>query len=122
MNTFKSKITEIGPDAFFEDYPILILFNDSAPPGLREVCIIHEFDEGPLPLGFLSKGSKIVFGDQTYIVEEIGDVAGSTLHELGHATLYFELEEDTELMPGAALLSPSTLPQVNVGDVIQFIQ
>ena len=37
MAIIKSKITELGPDYFFKDYPILILFNDTTPPGLREV-------------------------------------------------------------------------------------
>ncbi len=121
MSIIKSKITDLGPDYFFEDYPILILFNDTAPPGLREVCVIHE-TEMQIPLDFLKKGSKIKFGDVEYAVEDIGEVAGTTLNELGHISLYFGLEEGTELMAGAALLSPYKVPDLNVGDEIQFIQ
>lgn len=122
MSVLKSTVTELGPDAFFDDYPILILFNDSAPPGLREVCVIHQCEEDAIPLNFLSKGSKIVFGNQEYLIEDIGEVVSSTLHELGHMTLYFGLDEGAELMAGAALLSPYKVPSVRVGDVIQFIQ
>ena len=55
-------------------------------------------------------------------MEEIGEVAGTTLNELGHISLYFGLEEGTELMAGAALLSPYKVPNIEVGDEIQFIQ
>jgi len=121
MNTLKSTVLEIGELAYFEDYPILILFNNSAPHGLREVCVIHEFDEEPSD-DFFRKGSKIIFGTTSYTVMEIGEVANQTFKSLGHISLYFDLVEGDELMLGAALLSPNTVPKVKPGDIIRFIR
>lgn len=114
----KSTVKEIGEFAFFEDVPVLILFNSTAPEGLREVCVIHDFDDPPKE-NMLRVGSQIIFGDQTYTVEEIGHLANGSLFELGHISLYFELGEE-ELLPGSVLLSPNQVPQVQVGDTIQF--
>lgn len=121
MTMITSKITEIGEDAFFEGYPILILFNDTAPEGIREVSIIHTF-ETPPNKEMLVKGSKIYFADQEYTVEDIGYVANETLYDLGHVSLYFGLEEGTELLPGSAKLHPYTVPTIKVGDVIKFVK
>ena len=119
MEIIKSEIKEIGVDSHFEGEPIMILFNSTAPEGLRDVCVIHDFTDEPNK-DMLKKGSKMIFGDQEYMVEDIGGVANETLFDLGHASLYFELAEGEELMPGAIKLTPNKLPDVKVGDVIQF--
>lgn len=116
----KSEVKEIGEFAFFEDAPVLILFNTTAPEGLREVCIIHDFQDDPNE-EMLHVGSKIMFGQQTYVVEDIGHVANGSLYELGHASLYFDIG-DEDLLPGSIALSPNVVPEINVGDVIQFIK
>ena len=121
MSLIKSKVLEIGEMAYFDGYPILILFNNSAPAGLREVSIIHEFTT-PANKEMLKKGSKILFNEKMYTVDAIGDVANQTFYDLGHVSLYFGLEEGAELLPGSVLLSPSEVPQVKVGDILQFIK
>lgn len=117
----KSMVTEIGEFAELEDEPVIILFNDTAPPGLREVCIIHEFEE-PIEKDYLQKGSKIIFGDSEYTVENIGHVANETLYDLGHTSLYFEYDDVNEILPGSVYLSPNRKPHVEAGDVITFIK
>lgn len=121
MNSIKSTVLEIGELAYFEDYPLLILFNNSAPHGLREVSVIHEFEEEPTD-DFFRKGSKIIFGNTSYTVLEIGEVANQTFKSLGHISLYFDLAEGDELMLGAALLTPNIVPIVKPGDTIRFIR
>ena len=116
----ESTVKEIGEFSYFEEEPILILFNSTAPEGLREVCIIHDFLENPQH-EILKAGSKIIFGNQEYIVEEIGNVANQTLKELGHVSLYFNLKGDQELLPGSVSLKPHTIPKITVGDKIKFI-
>ncbi|MCB5956114.1 PTS glucitol/sorbitol transporter subunit IIA [Enterococcus sp. CWB-B31] len=114
----KSTVKEIGEFAFFEDIPVLILFNSTAPEGLREVCVIHDFEDDPNE-NMLKIGSQIVFGSQVYTVEDIGHLANGSLFELGHISLYFDLGEE-ELLPGSVLLSPNKVPEVEAGDIIQF--
>lgn len=116
----KSKIIEVGELAIMEEEPVLILFNDSAPPGLREVCIIHEFEE-EVPAELLKEGSRIRFNDTEYEVIRIGHVANQTLQELGHISLYFDLNPDEDILPGSAALAPHVRPEVQVGDTIEFI-
>lgn len=121
MSILTTRVTEIGEDAFFDGYPILILFNDSAPKGIREISIIHKFTT-PATKETLKQGSKILFNEQEYVVEELGDVANATLYDLGHISLYFGLEEGTSLLPGSAKLYPYKVPTINVGDTITFVK
>lgn len=117
----KSKVLEIGELAYFDDYDILILFNDSAPVGIRDVSIIHSFEDQPNK-HMIQEGSKIYFNDIEYTVEAVGDVVNETLFDLGHASLFFGLEEGTDLLPGAILLTPYVKPIVKAGDTITFIK
>lgn len=121
MSMISSKILEIGELAISEDYPILILFNNTAPSEFREISVIHDFKDAPNK-EMLKKGSRIMFGNDTYTVEDIGYVANQTLFDLGHISLYFGLEEGSNLLPGSALLSPYKLPDIKVGDSIRFIK
>ncbi len=116
----QSEIIEIGKNAYFESTTLLILFNETATPYLRDVSIIHRLNEIK-PSFELKKGSIIHFGNQKYTIEEIGNLANIMLSELGHVSLYFGLPNDTQLLPGSILLSPSKLPELKVGDQIEFI-
>ncbi|MFL2096511.1 PTS glucitol/sorbitol transporter subunit IIA [Marinilactibacillus psychrotolerans] len=116
----KSKVIEIGEAAFFEGEPVVILFGKDAPEDLKEVCVIHEFEEEP-PKELLKVGSKLRFGDQEYSIEKIGDVANETLQDLGHISLYFDFEDDQEILPGAAFLSPGNVPAIQEGTTIEFL-
>ncbi|MBP1043552.1 PTS glucitol/sorbitol transporter subunit IIA [Vagococcus allomyrinae] len=115
----KSIVKEIGEFAFFEDEPIIILFNTTAPEGLKEVCVLHDYQEEPTS-DLLQVGSKIYFGSQEYRVKEIGNLANSSLKELGHASFYFDLAPDQELLPGSVSLEPHQVPSINEGDEICF--
>lgn len=121
MSKIVSNIVEIGELAYFDDYEILILFNDTAPVGIRDVSIVHIFQDEP-NREMLQVGSKIRFNDMEYTVEQLGNVANETLFDLGHISLYFGLEEGTEIMPGAAVLNPYKKPILKAGDVITFIK
>lgn len=121
MSTIETAVVEIGTMAYFEDYPILILFNKTAPEGLRDISVIHEFLSEPND-AMLQKGSKIIMGGMMYTVEELGHIANKSLYELGHLSMYFTLEKEATLLPGSVLLSPSTVPHLNIGDVITFVK
>lgn len=121
MSMISTKIVEIGELAISDEWKILILFNTTAPAEFREISVIHQFKDTPQK-EMLKKGSKIMFGNTTYTVEDIGSVANQTLYDLGHISLYFGLEEGANLLPGSALLSPYIMPEVKVGDSIRFIK
>lgn len=115
----KSIVKEIGEFAFFEEEPIIILFNTTAPEGLKEVCVLHDYQAEPSS-DLLQVGSKISFGDQEYRVKDIGNLANNSLKELGHASFYFDLAADQELLPGSVSLEPNQVPVIKVGDEIKF--
>lgn len=119
--TVVSEIVGIGKDAYMENHPVLILFDETVSDGLSEVSIIHAF-KSTYPDNFLRIGSRIRFNETEYVIEDLGDLANITLKQLGHISLYFEKVFDNKVMPSAALLSPSDKPQLKIGDRITFVQ
>lgn len=120
MVNIKSKIIQIGDEAVFDTHKILILFGEDVPEYLKDYSIIHRYTS-EVTEDLVKKGGKINFGVQTYNVVDVGNIANETLTSLGHASLYFGLEEGAELLPGSILLEPEIMPDLNVGDVIEFI-
>lgn len=116
-----SHIKSIGESSRFDTHNILILFGPSVPDYMEEYVIVHEYDETPQKT-ILEVGSKLFIGENEYTVEKIGDVANETLSELGHASLYFGLEEGSDLLPGSILLHPYEMPELSVGDTLIFVR
>lgn len=116
-----SHIKSIGESSYFDTHNILILFGPSVPDYMEEFVIVHEFDQQPQET-ILEVGSKLFIGDFEYTVEDIGSVANQTLCELGHASLYFGLEEGSDLLPGSILLSPYVMPKLSLGDTLIFVR
>ncbi|MBC2260572.1 PTS glucitol/sorbitol transporter subunit IIA [Listeria sp. FSL L7-0091] len=113
-----SKIIEIGQLVpAFEEEKIVILFGPTATNELREISVIHEFQDPPN--NTLSKGNKLLIGKQAYIIEEVGTEANKNLEELGHISIYFRSGQN-EVLPGAVVVSPEIFPAITVGDSIQF--
>lgn len=112
------KIVNVGELAYFEDFPMLVTFNESAPIGLDEICIMIDYEANSHDFN-LSENDKVRFGDQIFTIEKIGHLANHTLSDLGHATFYFE--EVNDLQPGAVLLSPNIVPKLEKGDTVEFI-
>ncbi|MBM7712020.1 PTS glucitol/sorbitol transporter subunit IIA [Enterococcus xiangfangensis] len=115
----KSKIIEIGSMVpAFEEERLIILFGPSAPAELRDICVIHEFEDRPK--GTLKIGGKIKFGDQEFTIEEVGSQANSNFEELGHISIYFR-NEIGEILPGAIIVTPGIFPTFEIGGVIEII-
>ena len=67
----KTKIIEIGSMVpAFEEERLVILFGPSATAELKDICVIHEFEDQPKDA--LKVGGKIKFGDQEFTIEEVG--------------------------------------------------
>ena len=85
----KSKITAIGPQAIDEKQPLLILFGETASERLREVSLIHGFENNPIGGYDIKKGSKVMIGSSEYEVEFVGQLVESNLTSIGHTVLAF---------------------------------
>ena len=115
----KLKILEIGkmvPE--FEPENIFVLFGQSAPPELREISVIIDFEKNDNGIYF-REGSKLVISGKEYTITEVGDLANSNFHELGHLSVY--LNKDIETLPGAVHAIPDEFPRFKVGDEIEII-
>ncbi|EBF5115734.1 PTS sorbitol transporter subunit IIA [Listeria monocytogenes] len=113
-----SKIMEIGPLVpAFEEEKIVILFGPTATNELREISVIHEFQD--VPNNALTKGKTLLIGEQEYTIEEVGSDANKNLEELGHISVYFRSGQN-EVLPGAVVVSPEVFPTMTIGDSIQF--
>ncbi len=115
---YKTNVIEVGDQAYFESFPLLVLFNDSAPEGLREVCIIHE-PTHPTNDEPLKRGGQVLFDGKAYDIKEVGPLANKNLLELGHVSFYFKIEG--ELLPGAVHLTPESVPELHVDSTIEIV-
>jgi len=115
----KLKILDIGkmvPE--FEAEKLFVLFGNSAPPELRDISVIIDFERNDDGIYF-KEGSKLIISNQEYEITEVGNMANSNFHELGHLSIY--LNEDMETLPGAVHAVPDVFPKFNIGDEIEII-
>lgn len=113
-----SVITEIGPIvADFKEEMVIILFGPMATPDLKEICVIHEFNEKPT--NSLTAGNTLKLGNHQYTIKHVGEEANKNFVELGHVSIYFKMNE-SDLLPGAILVEPEYFPELNIGDEIHF--
>jgi len=117
------KVTGLGPMAleFLDpsmEMPFIILFNETAPPELAELAVLHteaELTEAP------AAGDTMKIGEKTYKVTAVGDEAIQTLKELGHCTVAFKGDSEP-YRPGCIMLDGEiiTADDVANGAVIQI--
>ncbi|WP_392561488.1 PTS glucitol/sorbitol transporter subunit IIA [Orbus sturtevantii] len=73
---------------------ILITFKQGAPSELADYCCIHSHGELTTNLAI---GQTIKFGDFSYLITAIGEVATTNFRELGHITVRFDGKRQAEL-------------------------
>ncbi|MBD9205713.1 MAG: PTS glucose transporter subunit IIA [Lactobacillus ruminis] len=115
----KSKITAIGPQAIDEKQPLLILFGETASERLREVSLIHGFENDPIGGYDIKKGSKVRIGSSEYEVEFVGQLVESNLTSIGHTVLAFKEVPETP-QENAIYLKPHAIPKIEIGTEIVF--
>lgn len=114
----KSVVKEIGVLVpTFKDDKILILFGPQAPKELREMAVIHEFEN--LEEESLKQGGTIQFGDESFTITALGNLANKNFKELGHISIYFQ-EPMEEVLPGAVFAAPHSFPTIDEGTVISI--
>lgn len=114
----KTQVISIGKDAYFEDYPILVLFNEEAPDELKDICILHRFMVPPAPKTFVT-GAKVYFDKEEYRITKVGNVAFENFSQLGHLSFHFGAA-DEDILPGSIGLDRSKVPQVRQGSLIEI--
>ncbi len=115
------KIVEIGEMVpAFEEELIVILFGETAPPELRAISVVHDYQAANLDEVVLKVGTKIQLGKTVYTVLEAGNAANANFQELGHVAIYMR-KGDEAILPGSILVEPAVFPQLNIGDTIRFI-
>ncbi|MEX2785301.1 PTS glucitol/sorbitol transporter subunit IIA [Streptococcus sp. H49] len=113
------KVVEIGemvPD--FAEEMLLVLFGESAPPELRMISVIHDYQANQKNV--LKTGTRLVMGKQTYTVTKVGSAANANFEELGHVAIYFR-EGNSDILPGSITARPVVFPKLKAGDSIQII-
>lgn len=111
------KVTEVGKEVpLFAEEEMMVLFNEDAPPELRDICVLHSSGELSVPL---QVGDVVLFDQEQYRITAIGDEANRTLAELGHVTFKFD-GCDRPSLPGTIHLERKAVPNVTVGTVVQI--
>lgn len=97
MKKYEVIVTAIGEmvEEFYE-MGMAIIFDDNAPPELKEISIAHT--RGNL-LEDVVPGDVFMIDGKAYTVTAVGEEANKTLVSMGHCTLKFEGNSEAEL-PG----------------------
>lgn len=115
----KAKVTEIGVRALDGKEPIIILFGEGATESLREYSVIQKFQENqPLEM---KKGDLLKIDGQEYTISYIGAFANDNLNSIAHVTLVFDNIPKEDPIVNGLYLSPSKLPAIEVGSVIEYV-
>ncbi|MDQ0298904.1 PTS system glucitol/sorbitol-specific IIA component [Salibacterium salarium] len=114
---FEADVTTIGPEVelMLEDN-ILILFNETATEDLKEIAVIHNAQGIS---GEIEPGDEFVIDDHAYKILFVGGKANETMKDLGHATLQFNGEDDSD-MPGTICLEHGPNNNISEDSKIQF--
>lgn len=116
---FSSKIVEIGSLVEeFKQENLLVLFGNDAPPELADISVLHvpEEDNGHK----LVEGSTLSIGNNEYHIVQVGSEANENFDTLGHVSIYFSDDENTEILPGAILVTPSHFPELALNEKIKL--
>lgn len=117
----KSEVIEIGAKAVSKDEPMVILFDETASPRLREVSVIQRFENDVAKNYDLKIGSKIQIDDQVYHVKYLGELVESNLTTIGHTVLNFKpVPEKEHLQENVLYLEPYTIPVIKQGTQIIY--
>lgn len=112
-------VVEIGEMvAAFEEEMLVVLFGETAPPELRAICVVHDYQGQTGDV--LQVGSKIEMGGQVYTISKVGSAANANFQELGHVSIYLR-EGENDILPGAIIAEPVVFPKLKVGDQIKII-
>ena len=114
----KGTIKEIGPQAIDSQEKMIIFFGEEATDTLREYSVIQTIPDSQALV--VTKGDQITFGDQTYQVQYVGTVANQILQTIQHVTFVFDEEPAEDPLSSAIYLTPTVLPNLEVGMQVTY--
>ena len=118
MIKYEARITEIGPlVSQFTDAGILVFFGVNAPEELREFSIIHD---GQMLVQEVRAGDLIYFGQDSFHILAVGEIANKNIASLGHFIVKFN-DQDVPEMPGDICAEALPLPVLQVGMHLKIV-
>ncbi|UFT98601.1 PTS glucitol/sorbitol transporter subunit IIA [Radiobacillus kanasensis] len=116
---YESVITELGKDIdSLLSADMLVIFNETAPDELKEISAIHRHEPWKSEV---EVGDQLVIGDDAYEITCVGGKVNETLHTLGHCTISFSGDTETD-MPGTLCVEKKALPILQEEVAIKFIR
>ena len=122
MLKFFSEITGWGNDALFfledPDANFIILFNESAPPDLADISVLHTETKLLMPP---EKDDILIIANKAFTITAVGEEAIHTLRDLGHCTICFKGEAEPD-RPGCIMAAgdvPLKQSDIRVGATIE---
>lgn len=120
MSDVKATITAIGAQALSAKDPMVILFDESASPELREVALIQRFASTAAQQSLvLATGDSLIMAGKEYPITHIGQLVNENLQTIGHITLIFGSEGPRDLQ-NALYLSEKVKPDFKTGTEIVY--
>ena len=115
----KATVTEIGVHALDGKEPMIVLFGEGATESLRAYSVIQKFESSEKLE--IKKGDQLKIDDTVYSVTQVGSFANANLNSIAHVTLVFDEVPAEDPVVNGLYLSPTVLPEINVGSTIEYI-
>lgn len=116
---YESKIVEIGEEvAAFTEENMLVIFNDTVPPDLKTIGVIHEKTQ---LLDQVEVGDILEISGSRYEITSVGHKVNDTLQDIGHCTIAFNGEAEADL-PGTMCVEQKPLPDLELDSKISILK
>lgn len=117
---YETKVKELGSlvEAFLSE-KMLILFKVNAPEELRDYCVLHE---GNNLNAQITAGDIFCIGGEGYEIAYVGDQVQKNLQDLGHITIRFNGNVDSESLEGSLYVADKPVVLPKIGDKVKIIR
>lgn len=121
---WQTEITSVGAEAGdLLEGGVLILFGEPVPDALAEVSVVHRLggDKAVGAADPIAPGDEVHLGEDSFTIDEVGDIANRNLADLGHIVVYVNSPDQT-LLPGAVKATGADLAVPAAGDTVSIVR